>query len=122
MRTCLVARTSILRVRRGRLPARILPGPALPRRSRDRHEASPSTPARQFDWVLRGIWRFWSRCSPLCRGCPGTGQGCTSVAAVHYCVIWCHLPGLAGTAARVQGATQRVNQAENAVNVLGNGQ
>jgi hypothetical protein len=72
MWTCPVARTSILRIRRGRLAAGFLPGTPLPRRSRDSHEASPSTPTRQFDWVLRGIWRLWGRRSPLRCGSSGT--------------------------------------------------
>lgn len=56
MRTCLMARTAVLRIRCGRISARVLPGTSIPWCRRDGHQAPPPTPACEFDRVLRCIW------------------------------------------------------------------
>lgn len=101
-----LARASILCVCRGCLPAGLLPGPSLPGRNRDDHEASPATPPRQFDWIHRRIWRQRSSHPALRRGSVGTSQRSQRVAAIHHRSIGSHLPRVAGITAGIESATE----------------
>ena len=94
-RTHLLAGPAVLCLRRGRRPARLLPGPFVPCR-RSRSDKTPTSPsARERNWFRSRHRRVWRRNLPFRSGCDRTGKRCTSLAADYSGAVGVHIRGMA---------------------------
>jgi hypothetical protein len=94
-RTYLLAGPAILRLRGSRRPARLLPGPFVPRRC-SRSDKTPTSPsARQRDRIRSRYRRVWCRDLSFRSGRNRTGKRRTGIAADYSSTAGVHIRGLA---------------------------
>lgn len=102
MPTPLLANPTILRLRRGHRPPRLLPRPPLPHQRRRRHKTPPQTPPRRRHWLRRQRGRLRCGAHAVRRGGDCAEQGGGGVAAGYFGVGGGDFGGL-GWVAEVAG-------------------